>query len=387
MIAAINRRGFAHRYEYDNQSKLKREMLPDGAVYTYKYDDKNRCIHFTGLDHYNEKRLKFLDPVGTTILTNSYGTIKTFKCNASGQIESEATPTGAKRESKYDEFGRLVTKNDVLGGATLYTFDDFGNRASITDALGNVTRFTFNKHHQPTSMIDATGQIWKREYNGDQRLTATENPLGARWLIDYDFEGNPIEITEPQGFKRRQRFELAMLSESTDFMNHKSRFVWDTFGRLIERMGLIGERSRFRYDAGDNVIRVDQSDGSSLQATYDAGGNLSSFTNAKGHSTQFRYGSCGRLLERKDAIGRSVRYEWGTEPDRLDAVINEKQERFTYVRDDEGRVVLERSFDGREHHFTYDAAGRVNAFINGNEERIQYKHDPLGRLIEQTLPT
>jgi len=387
LIAAVNRRGLAHRYEYDDQSRLKREMLPDGAVYTYKYDDKNRCIHFTGLDHYNEKSLKFLDPIGTTILTNSYGVIKTFKSNASGQIELEANPTGAKRETKYDEFGRVVGKVDELGASTLYAYDQFGNRAAITDALGNVTQFTFNQHHQPTSMTDATKQVWKREYNEGQRLTATENPLGARWRVNYDFDGNPIEITEPQGFIRRQRFERGKLIESTDFMDHKSRFVWDTFGRLIERTGMIGEKSLFQYDAGDNVIRVDQPDGSSLQATYDAGGNLINFTNAKGHSTQFRYGSCRRLLERKDALGRSVRYEWGTEPDRLDAAINEKGERFTYVRDDEGRVVLERSFDGREHHFAFDTAGRINAFINGNEEGIQYKHDPMGRLVEQTLPT
>ena len=387
LIAAVNRRGFAHRYEYDKLSKLKRELLPDGAVYTYKYDDKNRCIHFSGLDHYNEKRLKFLDPIGTTILTNSYGTIKTFKCNAKGQIESESSPIGAKRGTKYDEFGRVVQKIDELGAVTSYTYDEMGNRNSITDALGNVTQFTFNHAHQTTSIRDAMEQTWRREYDLSHRLIGTSNPLGAKWQIEYDQEGNPVQIIEPQGFTRKQKFNQGLLYESSDFMANKSRFKWDELGRLIERTGPVGDKTKFHYDFAGNVTQVDQPDGGSVFASYDAGDNLSSFTNAKGYATRFRYGSCERLLERTDAIGRSVRYHWDSEPDHLNTVSNEKGERFSFIRDNEGRVILERSFDGREHQFTYDAAGRCIAFINGNQERVHYKRDLLGRLIEQTLPT
>ena len=387
LISAVNRRGFAHRYEYDNQSKLKRELLPDGAVYTYKYDDKNRCIHFTGLDHYNEKKLRFLDPVGTTILTNSYGIIKTFTALPSGQITSESTPIGAKRETKYDEFGRVVQRINELGAVTSYTYDDLGNRNSITDALGNVTEFAFNQFHQAMSIVDATGQTWKREFNDRHQLIATINPLGAQWKIEYDSESNPVQIFEPHGFSRTQRFEQGLLKESTDFMNNKSSFKWDEFGRLVEQTGPVGHKTEFHYDPTGNITQVDQSDGSSLLATYDAGENLSSFINAKGNSTRYRYGSCKRLLMRTDSIGRTVRYEWGSEPDRLDVVINEKGERFNYQRDDEGRVILERGFDDREHQFSYDSAGRCTAFTNGNQERIQYKRNLLGRLIEQSLPT
>ncbi len=335
LMAAWNRRELAHRYEYDEQSRLKREMLPDGAIYSYRYDEKGRCIHFTGLDRYNERKLRFLDPVGTTIVTNSYGQIRTYKSLPSGKIISEQSPTGATKQTNYDEYGRIVEKIDELGAVTKFTYDSFGNRDSITDALGNVTKFTYNDSHQPTSMIDAMGQVWIREYDERQRLSVTINPLGARWQIDYDFEGNPVEITEPQGFRRRQRFERGMLLESTDFMNHQSKFVWDNMGRLIERLGPIGEKFRFQYDASGNLIRLDQPDGSSLRATYDAGENLSSLISAKGHKTQFSYGSCRRLLERRDAIGRSVRYEWGTETNRLNTVINERGERYSYVRDDE----------------------------------------------------
>jgi len=385
--AVFNAREFAHRYEYDEQSRLRLEILPDGAVYTYRYDDQGRCIHFTGLDRYNEKKLRFLDPIGTSVLTNSYGATKTFKALASGQITSAASPLGARSGTVYDEFGRIVQMIDELGNSTTYRYDSMGNRDSITDPLGNVTRFQFNEHHQAISMIDASGQMWRREYDGNQRLIATINPLGARWSVDYDYEGHPLEIIEPMGFTRRQRYKDGMLVESTDFQANKTTFRWDAFGRLSQRTGPIGDRSRFFYDAAGNLTQVNQADGGTLRATYDAGDNLSSFTNAKGQSTRFRYGTCHRLLERTDPIGRSVRYQWGSEPDRLEAVINEKGETFTYTRDVEGRVIAERSFDGRLHQFAYDVAGRCVAFVNGNEERIVYKHDPLDRLIEQSLPT
>lgn len=387
LLSSVNQRGFAHRYEYDDQSRLKRELLPDGAVYTYKYDDRGRCIHFTGLDRYNEKKLRFLEPVNTTILTNSYGAIKTFQCNACGQIEVEIGPTGGKRETKYDEFDRVVERIDELGASTKYTYDESGNRDSITDALGNVTKFSFNQFHLATSMIDATGHLWKREYTRDLRLAATENPLGARWSFGYDLEGNLVEVIEPQGNKRLQRFERGLLRYSSDFMAHEVEFSWDMYGRLVSRTGAVGETTRFGYDVGGNLIQVDQPDGGTLTATYDGGNNLSTFTNAKGDTIRYRFGSCKRLLERMDAIGRTIRYEWGTEPEHLDAVFNEKGERFSFDRDDAGRVILEQSFDGRKHHFTYDAAGRVAAIVNGMEERIVYERDPVGRLIQQKLST
>ncbi|MEZ6077283.1 MAG: DUF6531 domain-containing protein [Pirellulaceae bacterium] len=387
LVAVVNRRELAHRYAYDDHSRLKEEILPDGAVYSYQYDDLNRCVAFTGLDRYNEKRLRYMDPIGTTVVTDSYGVTKTFRSLPSGQIGSALSSTGGKRETNYDDFGRIVEQIDEIGASTKYTYDEFGNRDSITDALGNVTQITYNEFHQPTSMTDPSGATWKREYNGRRLLSASVNPLGARWQFEYDSGGNPIRITDPQGFVRTLRYENGMLREETDFLGHVTSYKWDPFGRLVERIGPIGDVTCFRYDPSGNLVSVAQPDGTCVLASYDSGDNLSSYTDANGSCQTYRYGPCGRLLKRSDALGHTTHYEWGTEPDRLLAVVNEKKERYSYIYDTEGRMVEEISFDGRHHQFTYDAAGNCSSFINGNGECIRYKHDLLGRLVEETLPT
>ncbi|HYR91353.1 MAG TPA: RHS repeat-associated core domain-containing protein [Terriglobia bacterium] len=386
LSAAFDRRGLANRYEYDAHSRITREMLKDGAVYSYKYDEKGRCIRFSGLDHYNEKRLQFLDTARTTIVTNSYGKSSVYQYLPGGQIASEADPSGNKQSTIFDEYNRIVAKVDATGATTRYTYDEHGNRDSITDPLGNTYRFAFNAHHQPVSVTNPLGKTWLREYDTRHRLIAAQDPLGARWKVAHDAAGSPAVITDPMGSTRWLTYADGLVREMTDWMGHPTRFAWDEFGRVTERIGPVGERTAFRYDQAGNPVEVELPDGGRLRATYDSGDNLSTFTNSKGQTTRFRYGSCRRLLERVDPIGRVVHYGWGTEPERLDSVINEKGETFTYFRDDLGRILRERSFDGREQNFDYDLDGHCIAFTNGNGEKIQIKRDAAGRLVEQALP-
>jgi len=327
-----------------------------------------------------------LEAANRTIVKNSLGKATTFQRTPSGQITSEIDPGGNQRRTEYDEFNRIVAKIDPVGATTRYTYDQYGNRDSITDPLGHAYRFVFNEHHQPISITDPLGKTWFREYDSQHRFVASTTPLGATWRIEHDSEGNPVTIADPLGAKRRMRYEDGLVREMTDWIGHPTLFSWDPFGRVVERIGPVGERTVFRYDPVGNPTEVELPDGGRLRASYDSGDNLSSFSNSKGHTTRLRYGPCRRLLERTDPIGRSVRYCWSTEPERLETVINEKGETFQYIRNDVGRIVRERSFDGREQSFDYDGAGSCVAFTNGNGEKIQFKRDPAGRLVEQLLP-
>jgi RHS repeat-associated protein len=383
LITAVDARGLANRYEYDGQSRLTREIVREGAVYSYKYDHSGRCAYFSGLDRYNEKRLKFLDGTNKTWVTNSRGETSIFERNAAGQITTITDPDGYQRRSEFDENNRLAAQIDPSGAITRYTYDADGNRNSVTDPLGNTYEFFFNAHHQAVRLIDPLGKKWTRSYDADHRLVSIENPMGARWTIEYDEAGNAVVINDPLGHQRRQSFYDGLPYEMTDWMGHVTTFRWDGLGRLIERLGPVGERTGFNYDAVGNVVDAYLPDGGQLHATYDGAGNLTSVTNAKGETTRMRYGPCRRLLERTDALGRTVRYEWGTEPNHLDAIVNESGDRHTYVRNRRGHVIREIFFDGREQSYECDAAGRRVSFTNGNGETIRFRRDLTGRLVQQ----
>ncbi len=385
-IAAYDAADSADHYEYDHQGRLIREIVKDGGVFSYRYDAQGRCIKTSGLERYQEKRLRFLDATRITEVTDSYGRTSRYQYLPSGQMAQEIDPLGNEKTTDYDEHGRIIVKTDATSAKTLYSYDQFGNRTSVTDALGNTTLFTYNNDHLPLSMTDALGQIWRRAYDSDNRLIATMDPLGHRWYISYDEEGNVAEITNPLCVKKYQNYEQGILKAVTDWLGNVTYFKLDGFGRVTHRKGALGELTQFRYDRLGNPIEVVLPDMATLQASYDNVGNLTSFIDANGNMTRFRYGPCQRLLERIDPVGSIVRYVWGSEPGRLEQVINEKGETYHFFRDDAGRIIREQSFDDAERHFEYDAEGFAVAYTNANDETIAIQRDALHRVIGQTLP-
>ncbi len=77
---------------------------------------------------------------------------------------------------------------------------------------------------------------------------------------------------------------------------------------------------------------------------------------------------------------------WGTEPERLDAIVNEKGEEYRFWYDALGRLISERTFDNRETSFSYDAADRLIAYKNAARERLTFVFRPCGRMVERHLP-
>ncbi len=377
---------FADRFDYDDAGRIVREVAKDGGVFHYRYDERGRCVRRSGLDHYNERRLKFLDAIRVTEVTNSCGETTVFQHLPSGQAVGETDPLGHRKTTAYDDHGRIVALTDATGATTRYTYDAKGNRDSIVDALGRITLFTFNDHHQPVAMVDAAGRTWRRAYDAQQRLVATMDPLDAQWRFSYDAEGNVAEVVNPKGDRRQQRFARGVLQSATDWMGHATHYRFDAFGRVTERRGPLGEATQFRYDVIGNPVQVRLPDGNQLAASYDHAGNLTRLIDANGHATRWRYGPCSRLLARTDPVGGTVHYLWGSEPGRLDALVNEKGEHYRFERDGAGRIVREVSFDGAVRSFALDGEGHSLAYTNANSETIAIRRDALHRVIDQQLP-
>ena len=365
---------------------LTREVAKDGGVFTYRYDASGRCVNRTGLDRYNEKRLRFVDGARVTEVTDSYDRVFTYQYLPSGQITLEVDPIGGRRTTEYDERGRIAVSVDATGATTRYLYDEAGNRSSLINGVGNTTTFTFNEHHQPLSMTDAKGGIWRRSYDSRHRLTTTADPLGNQWRFHYDDDGNLTEIVNPKGDRKSQRYRNGILQATTDWLRNVTQYQFDAFGRVVERRGALGEVLRFRYDRIGNPVQVELPDGSTRSAEYDQARNLTRFTDGDGRTTYWRYGPCKRLLERRNPTGRTVRYSWGTERGRLDQVINEKGETYRFFRDVGGRIVRDLAFDGAERHYKYDAEGHTIEYLNANGETIRFERDGLHRVVGQHLP-
>lgn len=378
--------GFADRFEYDSAGRLVREIVKDGGVYHHRYDPQGRCVLRTGLGHQNEKRLRFVDAVRITEVTNSLGDTWTYQHLPSGQAVLEVDPLGARRTTGYDEHGRVVSKTDAMGATTRYGYDDAGNRTLEIDALGHATRYLFDDQHQPIRMTDALGGVWDRELDERHRIVATSDPDGSVWRYTYDAEGNVAQVTDALGGQVRQHYRQGLLRAVTDRRGATTSYEFDAFGRVTARHGPMDDHTTIRYDVMGNPVQVVLPDGTGMAATYDHAGNLTRLIDADGQVTRWRYGPCSRLLERVDPSGGRIQYHWSTERSILDAVVNEKGERYGFVRDAVGRIVEETGFDGALRKFVLNAEGRCVQFTNANGESIALARDALQRIVMQTLP-
>jgi RHS repeat-associated protein len=387
LITAYTARGYADQYEYNSESRMIREFVKNGGVFSFKYDDKGRCIRTAGIDGYDEKIFRYIDHIGWTEVTNSYGNVTRFQWLPSGQVVCEIDALGGRKKTEYDEYGRKVTTIAANSAETKYLYDELGNRSKVIDVLGNPTEFVFNQAHLMVRKREPNGAVWKLEYDSRNRLAICMEPLGGISTFTYDNVGNLVQANRPNGAHLRQAFsENGVLQESTDWGGNVTRYRFNEFGLLIEETGPLGDSVHFQYDLAHNLTQVEFSNGSTIRATHDAGDNLLSLTDGNGYTTKYRYGSCNRLLNTTDPLGHTTRYCWGSEPDLLGKVINEKGEAYSLFYDSVGRLISVIGFDGKESTFACDSAGNCIAFTNSQNERITYEYDLVGNIIRENLP-
>jgi YD repeat-containing protein len=338
--AAYDARGNADRYEYDPAGRLTREIHKDGSVYTFDYDGQGRCTKTSGLDNYDMKLFRYFDQVHSTQVTDSVGAVTLYQWLPTGQVVREVTPVGGEYLTEYDEHGRIISETDPRGGVARYEYDQQGNRCTEIDQRGNVTSLTFNGSHQPETLRAADGSSWKNVYDGDHRLTTIQDPAGGTTTLKYDRRGNLASVTLQNGSSFRHEYsETGDLLSGTDWDGNKYRYRLDFLGRVVERINPLGQKTVFTYDLLGNLLGVVFADGSRVAYRYDVASNRISSTDGNGHTTHYRVGPCGRLLEKRDPSGNVVKFLWGTEPNRLEGVINEKGEVYALTYDLAGRIV------------------------------------------------
>jgi len=384
LSAALDALGYAQRYEYDGNGRLSRELAKDGGVFSYRYDRQDRCVWTSGLEHYDEKRLRFLDSARITEVTDSYGSTWRYQYLPTGQITNEWNPLGAETKTEYDLHGRIVSRTTPMGAVTRYTHDESGNLSGITDPAGATYSISYNQNHQPTVVIDPVGGVWRRHYDARGYLVRMENALGRITAWEYDANGNQIAATAPDGATTQFRYrEDGTLHQVVDPTGATRSFLFDDLGHPSMQINPMGGVVQAEYDAAGRVVEVRRPDGTALKYQYDAGGNIIQKTDGRGYTTQYEWGSCGRLRRKTDPLGRTISYEWGTEIDRLLAVINEIGESLSLSYDAAGRIVEERSFDGLVKAFAYNLNGELVRYAIGDKDSIEFLYDPCGRPAER----
>jgi RHS repeat-associated protein len=398
----IDANGAVAYFEYEHGARLTRWVSRDRSWFTYKYDDKGRCIETGGQDGLYQYRYDYDEIRRTVRVTDSYGAVTTYNHDDQFQLVSIKDPLGGLTSTKWNKLGRKTSETDPARRRVRYKYDDAGNVVAAMDPAGKRTKFEHDAKGRVTAITNAAGTRLVRKF--DERGNLIEAGLqGAKASrTEYDGRGNPTRITDPEGRVTSIECDPRGLPvRLTDSTGHATTYVWDAFGRIAEEKNALGEITKFQYDPAGNLLEVEFADGTALRWRYDAQRNPVQRIERDGGTFRFDYGPMDSLIGFTRPSGGYVRLVRDQE-NRVVRAENSGGERWTFNYDSCSRVVEETDFAGRRRSFEYDGsglcvkqtessglsitvrrdrAGRVVSMVSGEGEETAFQYDDAGQLI------
>ncbi|MFT3727124.1 MAG: LysM peptidoglycan-binding domain-containing protein [Terricaulis sp.] len=352
------------RYGYDGQHRLtsvtvdlspEDNAVADGKVYTTTYtyvgttnyiasitqsDGSSLAISYDGLNRvsqlaltaatgdtrtttfaYFSDHVEITDPRGQ--VTKVYFAVSTS--GAIGELTKVIAPpattgaTGQTLQYTYDSAGRLLTVTDALGKVTAYAYDANGNVATITDPNGVVTTKSYDANNNLT-LVTVSGS------NADNASTS----LSTRYV--YDAENHLRFVISAEGRVQENRYNAnGTLQYTLDYPDS----VYTTV--LAPTLPSEAQMATWAATAANNA------NAEICKYTYDARGNL---TQANHYAS-----SSGGVEATTDGYAQT-----------------------TYVYDQAGRLLSQKSEPQRTLTYVYDGLGRLIAAtdLNGGTTTIAF---------------
>lgn len=351
VVAITNAHGATRRFEYDPDTggrTAEEDAL--GARTERRFDPAGRLLEEKAADG-GTTRFEYQGGALAQV-TDARGGRWRYRHDRAGHVVERTSPSGDRTTFSWE--AGLLTSARWNGGAVAFSHDDQKNVSSVELPGGGLERRTSDSLGRIAGIVDARGGVTRADYDAEGRLRTLEDPTGWARRLSYDAEGNLTEvedavrrlrirhasrrIVEREEAGARTRFEWdteGRLRAVTNEAGERFTIVLDALGRAREEIGFDGERRVFEHDAADRVIRVRAASGRQSASAYDPVGRLRAVEHADGTFARFTYDAAGLIVAAENESGR-VELEY----------------------DADGLVVVERR-DGREVRSRYADGARV----------------------------
>ena len=299
----------------DARGHIKRERTPEGADYTYTWDEQDRLLSVSVRDARDVKNLSDPMPVNSyhyeesTLVVNpnpvavldGAGEATTFEYSPEGDILKITDPTGVFTAFEYDEHHDIVAMLNPAGEAIRFTRDAAGQVTSVSNPLGATTTL---------------------EYNAAGVLTSFTNPLGARWTLTYPQQpvgdGAPYMVRAHQQGGQACDASVGALPEAvTDPAGNTTAFTYTAGGDIATVTNAVGGTTRHEYDTFGNLMKMITAGNRVWEYSWDGLSQLVGLTDPTGAITRFEYDRAGEITQVTDATGvishRSIERHEGVE--------------------------------------------------------------------------
>ncbi|MCG8519638.1 MAG: DUF6531 domain-containing protein [Pseudomonadales bacterium] len=354
---------------YDDLGRLTSVTYPDSEQEQYTgYDENGNLTSMTDangnqvgyvydkLDRETQRTFVSVAPLDgdTTAIDTAYDG------NNNVTTVTETLRDGSARTTTqaYDEFDRLVRREDGFGKVTRYAYDANGNRTQLIDPDQNVTRYQYDRLNRLQSVVNLNGTTGY-QYDKSGLRTRVSYPFNAEMAYSYDAVGRTESVTHRQNNALVSRFEY-------DYDAHGNRTRQD------EENGRGLETTRYVYDTLDRLTEVTYPDvpagtGTTVIYSYDAAWNRTGET---------------ILNQQATTIGdRTYHYTNRNQIERIDDHLNPSLA-IQYGFDANGNQVS-KSQGGASTGFVYDARDNLRSVTTGGSTVGQFLYDYRGLRIEK----
>jgi RHS repeat-associated protein len=346
-------RGYTIKYEYDvsnhitkitdqeNQAEVikytgdlvKQRILPDGAVWDYKfdYDDVNKQFNskITGPETAAGRRVEALTYNRASKLVQQV---------VNGRVDADVKyDTGARIETTTNArgFSRSVTKNEFDQEVAVKQEDGTTTRASYSanhlkmtesiDELGFNTQYFYDSRFNLIQMkeavdtpelrvtdydVNSLGQVYRMTRRGRTEANGTVT-LDAVWQIEYDEQGQIKKTTDPEGKIRQYIYDRAgNMVSYTDPRNYTTRYEVDAMGNMTKSTDAVPRVRQYVYDKVGNQTKVIDARAKTMLYAYDQMNRRKETTNQVSGVYKMQYNLEGLPVAMFDEDGRKQTSEF-----------------------------------------------------------------------------
>ena len=284
----------------DARGHIKRERTPEGADYTYTWDEQDRLLSVSVRDARDVKNLSEPMPVSSyryeegswvvnpnpIAVLNGAGEATTWEYSPEGDILKISDPTGVYITLEYDEHHDIVALGDVAGNTTRFTRDIAGQITSVTNPLGATTTL---------------------EYNEAGVISAVINPLGAKWSFVYPEspvgDGTPYMAREQLQGRTRNSAVGTLPSAVINPDGATVEFTYTAGGDIATVTDAAGGKTHREYNTFGNLVKMVTAGNRVWEYSWDGLSQLISLTDPTGAITRFEYDHAGEITQITDATG------------------------------------------------------------------------------------
>ncbi|MDQ3773815.1 MAG: DUF6531 domain-containing protein [Pseudomonadota bacterium] len=248
MIASVNARGNATRYQYDALNRLSGLVFADGATKGFERDgagnitrviDPNHTMitnRFDDLNRLVERQVENADGAG--------GQVETFHYDGLNRLVAALTP-GATTLRRYDSRSHLLEETQS-GHTVHYGYDSAGNRGFMRYPGGQEVHISYDLLGRVVEVRGQDGLIAAYKYASGTQFR--QQRLGDVLKATYTYEPGKDWLSS-----------LVYRSVQTDQIVEGSKYRYDAAGNRIQEVQLrrgedVGER--YFYDSANRLVKV-----------------------------------------------------------------------------------------------------------------------------------